>query len=149
MSVALAASRSTKLLTSVVRADNRVERHRLVQAERLHAVEAALPNAIAMPRRRCPKLTTRSRTRRAGAVAAIAFRAPPQGPATGSRRPPFASPPVISEVILARCDRCLDEVSEATPGPNYRYCQYQQCRGLDDLEARETARPAPNWVIGW
>lgn len=29
-------------------ADNRVERHRLVQAERLHAVEAALPSAIAM-----------------------------------------------------------------------------------------------------
>jgi hypothetical protein len=28
---------------------------------------------------------------------------------------------VVSEVILARCDRCLDEVSEAPPGPNYRY----------------------------
>ncbi len=42
MSVGRAASRSDQASPlCVVQADDRVERHRLVQAERLHAVEAA------------------------------------------------------------------------------------------------------------
>jgi hypothetical protein len=69
--------------------------------------------------------------------------------AAGSGQSPFASPPWYRKSILSPVTVASTKYQKPHPDPTTDTQQYQQCRGSDDLEVRETARPAPNWVIGW